>query len=98
MSEACELIISPIFKGLTRPTMMLGVTLEYAVINLVACAILFIASSQILLTLFLFIGIHIGGMILCYVDYQLMNVMASYLRCVGVPNYKYWGCASYEPF
>ncbi len=98
MRESCELIISPIFKGITRPTMMLGVTLEYFIINLIACSILFIASSQILLTLFLSLGFHIGGMILCYVDYQLMSVIASNLRCVGVTNYKYWGCASYEPF
>ena len=92
-----RLDISPVFNALTRPAMMMGVTLEY-------CAASFIFS----MCLFIFLGslpwigiyfpLHMAGWIGCRFDYNIFNVLFKKMECLGVKNKKLWGCVSYEPF
>ena len=91
------LTISPIFTGLTRPAMVMGVTLEYMSICAMAALCLFIlADSPLYLASYL--PLHIFGWLLCKMDPNIFRILMKRADCSYSPNKKIWGCASYEPF
>lgn len=95
MSE--QLTISPIFTGLTRPAMMMGVTLEYMSICAMAALCCFIMGDSPLY-LSVYLPLHVFGWVLCKIDPNIFRILMKRADCVYAPNKKIWGCQSYEPF
>ncbi len=97
MSENNGLHISPIFTGLTRPPMMLGITVDYLFVCFLSSYGLFMLTSK---PLFLigYIPMHIFGWIVCKIDPNFFRVLMKKIECPNVRNKKIWGCQSYEPF
>jgi type IV secretion system protein VirB3 len=92
-----KLLVSPIFAGLTRPAMFLGVTLDYiSISSLAALCFFIIANNPIYLIAYL--PLHIVGWLACRIDHNIFRIMAKQINCAYSPNKKYWGCQSYEPF
>lgn len=92
-----KLIISTVFVGLTRPPMMMGVTLDYL------CLAMMIVLSLTILTnnpicVVLYLPLHLLGWILCKLDPNIFQILLKRADCNYVPNKKIWGCHSYEPF
>jgi type IV secretion system protein VirB3 len=88
----------PIFLGLTRPSMLCGVTQSFFVINAAVCMIAFLATGSFLP---LFAGaplLHGIGYVACLRDARIFDiwlVKARFLKCL---NRAYWQANSYDPF
>lgn len=92
-----KLIISTVFVGLTRPPMIMGVTLDYlSVVMMVILSVTILANNP--LCLFLYLPLHVVGWILCKLDPNIFQILFKKADCNHVPNKKIWGCHSYEPF
>ena len=64
MSEPDRIVTDPLFVGMTRPPMMMGVTFSFFIINMTATAVLFLATNSFL-ALLAGLPIHGAGMLAC---------------------------------
>jgi len=95
--EQQELLISPLFTGLTRPPMMMGITLDYLCLcTLVAMCLFIIANNPLYLIIYL--PMHMVGWIACKIDHNIFRIFIKRAECHYSPNKHIWGCQSYEPF
>ena len=92
-----ELLISPLFVGLTRPPMIMGITLDYVCLSFMVAVCAFIIANSIFYIL-LYVPFHIVGWIACKIDSNIFRIIFKKLSCQTVPNKSLWGCQSYEPF
>ena len=94
MSEG--LTNDPLFVGLTRPTLIFGVSMQYAMVNMIISGIYYIQTSSIKSIL---IGavVHIIGYILCFKEPRFMEL---YMHKLGKfnqnPTKSYYGANSYD--
>lgn len=87
----------PIFVGLTRPTMMWGVTVEGVLVNFMLTAIIFIASNNILLLL-IAVPIHAISYLLCLHDPHIFGLLGQWLKTKGACNSRnYWKASTSSP-
>jgi type IV secretion system protein VirB3 len=92
-----SLISDPIFKALTRPQMVAGVTYNYLVINLVVTIETFIISKSFW-TLALPVVIHLAGVLACLEEPRLVDLWLGRVRlCPNIPNRWFWTSNSYGP-
>ena len=88
----------PMFLGLTRPAMLLGVTQSFFVINAAVCMIAFLGTGSFVP---LFVGaplLHGIGYLACLRDartFDIWFVKARFLKCL---NRVIWRANSYDPF
>lgn len=92
-----KLAISPLFTGLTRPPMIMGVTLDYISICFLLTIVAFIGANSPFYLL-LYLPLHVFGWVACKIDVNIFRIILKRLECQNVPNRKIWGCQSYEPF
>lgn len=97
MGREETLDISQVFVGLTRPSMMLGVTMDYLGISVLTSLCGFILFSSPLYLL-LYLPLHVVGVIACAIDHNIFRLLLKKTECLPVTNKKIWGCQSYEPF
>lgn len=64
----------PLFQGLTRPTMVLGVSYMYFVLNAGICIILFINFQSFKILFIVAPGIHLIGYIICLKEPRAMEM------------------------
>jgi type IV secretion system protein VirB3 len=86
----------PLFVGLTRPTLIFGVSLHYAMLNMMICGMYFIQTSSISIVL-VGVVIHLIGYILCFKEPRFMELylvkLGKFNQC---PNKSYYGANSYD--
>jgi len=88
----------PVFLGLTRPAMFLGVTQGFCVINVFVCMVAFLATSSFTA---LFVGaplFHGLGYLVCLKDPRTFDVWSAKGKCLRCRNRRYWRANSYDPF
>lgn len=86
----------PLFVGLTRPTLIFGVSLQYAMLNMVVCGVYFIQTSS-LYSIFIGIIVHIIGYVLCFKEPRFMELyMIKFGKFNQCPNSSYYGANSYD--
>lgn len=92
-----DLNINPLFVVLTRPPMLLGITMDYLGISVMValCGYILFSSPVYLL---IYIPLHIFGVIACAIDHNIFRLLIKKLECLNVPNKGIWGCQSYEPY
>jgi type IV secretion system protein VirB3 len=95
--KEATLMISPVFVGLTRPPMLLGVTMDYLGITIMIALCGFILLSNPLYLL-IDIPLHVMGVIACAIDHNIFRLLFKKLDCLNVPNKRIWGCQSYAPY
>ena len=86
----------PVFLGLTRPAMFMGVTHSFFVINLIVCLIGFLAAHS-WLALSLAIPIHSLGYLACLHEPRIFDL--AYTRaskCNRCVNRHFWGATTYD--
>lgn len=90
----------PLFQGLTRPTMILGVSYMYFVINAVVCMVTFINTQNFVILLFVAPIIHLIGYLICIKEPRAMELflikMKKGYKCVNRGFHGYTN--SYDPF
>jgi len=89
--------ISLVFTGLSKPPMVLGVTIEYLfIVSIIPIFIVSFTGSA--LWLLMLVPFHLLGWILCRIDAHIFRILLKRLACTATPNNKLWGCQSYEPY
>jgi type IV secretion system protein VirB3 len=90
----------PLFQGLTRPTMIMGVSYMYFVLNAAVCMILFINLQSFKILLMVAPTIHFIGYIICVKEpraIELLIVKASKgYKCLNRGFHGYTN--SYDPY
>ncbi|HBF13541.1 MAG TPA: hypothetical protein DDW49_09220 [Deltaproteobacteria bacterium] len=88
-----------LFLGLTRPTMFLGVTQSFFVINGLVNIVLFLGLNSFL-PLFVFLPLLHGlGYLACLRDPRTFDLWFIYAKCCAkCRNKRFWGANSYDSF
>ncbi|MCE2926870.1 MAG: VirB3 family type IV secretion system protein [Rickettsiales bacterium] len=100
MSGSGRLQSDPLFQGLTRPTMIMGVSYMYFVINAGVNLILFINLQDFMILLMVAPIVHMIGYLICLKEpraIELLVVKASKgLRCINRGYHR--NNNSYDPY
>jgi len=92
-----DLIRTPVFKALTQPQMVAGVTYTYLVINAVVTAEAFLITRSFW-ALGVALLVHIIGYLACLREPRIFDLwLARVSRCPRIPNWRFWRCNSYRP-
>ena len=84
----------PLFVVLTRPNMILGVSVEYLMINLMISVTWFIQTSS-WTSIFVAVVTHFVGCILCFRDPRFMLVILNKVgKCNQCSNKSFYGANS----
>ncbi len=87
MSEKSRLQADPLFKGLARPAMALGVTYLWFMLNGMFIAIFFINTSDFLNTFLLGISIHMVGFLVFSREPRFLDIiMIKGAKCMKCRN------------
>jgi type IV secretion system protein VirB3 len=96
MSQTGRLRVDPLFVGLTRPTMIFGVSVSYAMLNMMISVVWFINTSSFKIV-FIAVVIHFIGYILCFKEPKFMEmILNKNAKCNQCPNKSYYGANSYS--
>lgn len=89
--------IDPLFVGLTRPTMLFGVSYLYAVLNLTVCTMLFLYTNSVILFLLVF-PIHAVGYLGSLKEPRFVEIFLNKLqKCPRTKNGLFHSGNSYDP-
>jgi type IV secretion system protein VirB3 len=94
-----DLVLDPLFLGVTRPPMRWGVTYTALIVNMVCTMEIFVLSRN-LLTLLIAVPIHGICALLCSRDPKFFELAAAWCRTrlpALVSNYSFWSASSYSP-
>ena len=96
MSGTGKLKVDQLFKGLTRPTMLLGVTYTFAILNFMVCSILYVLTKEFKYfgALIIFHGV---GYVICFYEPLFVElIMVKLNKCTRCRNRFFHGANSYE--
>ena len=90
----------PLFQGLTRPPMILGVSYMFFVLNALVSMICFINLQSFYILLFVAPAVHMIGFLICLKEPRAIELiivkMSKAYRCVNRGYHGYTN--SYDPF
>jgi len=88
--------VDPLFLGLARPVMFLGVPRPYFLACITVVTMLFLHTS--LLTYLFFLPLHVFGYLASLSDPRRLEVwLACFAKTRRTPNRDFWGADSYQP-
>jgi type IV secretion system protein VirB3 len=91
-----EINNDPLFVGLTRPTLIFGVSVQYALLNMLISVVSFIQTSNFQI-LFIAGIVHAIGYILCFKEPRFMELyLNKFQKCNQCSNKMYYGANSYN--
>ncbi len=91
-----EINNDPLFVGLTRPTLIFGVSVQYALLNMLISVVSFIQTSNFQI-LFIAGIVHAIGYILCFKEPRFMELyLKKFQKCNQCANKMYYGANSYD--
>jgi type IV secretion system protein VirB3 len=86
----------PLFVGLTRPTMIFGVSVQFGMLNMMIFVLAFIQTSSFRIIPLAFL-IHGIGYILCFKEPRFMEIYINkFDKCNQCSNRMYYGSNSYD--
>ncbi len=86
----------PLFVGLTRPTMIFGVSIQFALLNIMASAVIFVVNSTFKIMPIALL-IHGIGYILCFKEPKFLELyMNKFSKCNLCKNHGYHKANSYK--
>ena len=87
----------PLFKGLTRPPMLVGVSYTFAVTNFLVTALVYIYTNQLFFMLVVAPTLHGIGYMICFNEPLFLElIMTKNNKCGLCANYYYHGARSYD--
>jgi len=69
-----QLATDPLFVGLTRPSMIFGVSIQYAMLNMMVSVTIFIQKSSVYI-IFIALVVHMIGYLLCFKEPRFMELL-----------------------
>jgi type IV secretory pathway VirB3-like protein len=97
MAQDVRLRTYPLFTGMTRPAMLMGVPLDFLVMALFPCIAFYIATATFFSTTFVFLALYAVGWLAARHDERFVCILRGKLS-IHCPNKTYWNCHSYEPY
>ncbi len=98
MADTGSVSTDPLFVGLTRPTMIFGVSFKFFFLNFFV-AILSYINSPGLKVLFIAAGAHLVGYIICFKEPLFLEIyLKKGEKCTRCKNKSYYGANSYDPY
>lgn len=98
MSDGGTLKLDPLFVGLTRPTLLFGVSQSFVVLNALACLGYFVMTSDLKALIFLVFS-HMVGYIICSKEPLFIELyMIKMQKCNKCHNKLYHGTNSYDMY
>jgi type IV secretion system protein VirB3 len=95
--EGGQLEVDKLFKGLTRPAMIFGVSFPFCFINLIVSFMSYVLSDNLLVLLVIMPAIHAVGYIICFKEPLFMELfMVKAQKCSKCTNKLYHGSNSYD--
>ena len=95
MASTGRLKADPLFVGLTRPTMIFGVSISFAMLNMMGSVVYFINTSSMKI-IPIAITIHLIGYILCFKEPKFLELIINRnAKCNQCANKSYYGANSY---
>lgn len=93
---ATDLSTDPLFVGLTRPTLIFGVSIQYGMLNMIISVVGFIQTSSFYI-IPIALAIHGVGYILCFKEPRFMELYTNkFSKCNQCSNRMYYGANSYD--
>lgn len=87
----------PVFLALTRPQMFAGVSWTWCVANFIIAAELFLIFKSVFVLLAACL-VHVFGVIVSLREPRMLDLWIVRMSCCPrVPNFRLWGCNSYQP-
>ncbi|MBV8938211.1 MAG: VirB3 family type IV secretion system protein [Alphaproteobacteria bacterium] len=87
MAGSGRLQSDPLFQGLTRPTMIFGVSYMFFVLNMAICLVIFINSQSFLILLGVMPVLHLCAYIICLKEPRALEMfmvkMKKGLKCLN---------------
>lgn len=95
MGSSGKIKADPLFVGLTRPTLIFGVGIQYAMVNMLICLTYFINSSDFKVIPIAFV-VHMIGYVLYFKEPRFMELYINkFSRCNQCTNRSFHGGNSY---
>lgn len=86
----------PLFVGLTRPTLIFGVSTPFAMLNMMISVVYFIQTSSFWIVPIAGV-IHLVGYLMCFREPLFMELYLNKLsKCNQCANKSYYGANSYD--
>lgn len=86
-----------LFLALTRPSMIMGVTMDAFFINIIVAFCIFILSKNVFFLL-IWVPLHVICLLLCRMDKHIFSLLLGSVRLKKAANKKLWKGVSYEPY
>jgi type IV secretion system protein VirB3 len=86
-----------LFLALTRPAMVMGVTMEAFYLNLIIALCAFLLTKNIFFG-FLWVPLHMVCVVLCRIDKRFFTIFLCNTRLGKTRNTRIWKGESYEPY
>jgi type IV secretion system protein VirB3 len=94
-----KLVSDPLFLGLTRPPMFLGVSYMFVLLNMLGCVLYFINTSDLKGLFVTMPAIHLIGYLITLKEPLFIELfMVKGSKCLRCKNRLYHGANSYDPF
>ena len=91
-----QLDSDPLFVGLTRPSMIFGVSIQYAMLNMMVSVVAFIQTSGVGIV-FIAAVVHLIGYLLCFKEPRFMELyLKKGSKCNLCSNKSFYGANSYS--
>lgn len=98
MSKTGSVSVDPLFVGLTRPSMFLGVSTPFVLLNGFASMVYYIQSSD-LHVIFLAVIIHLVGYVVCFKEPLFLELILTKMqKCNFCKNKGFHQANSYDPY
>jgi len=100
MSSTGQLATDPLFLGLTRPSMLCGVSYTFAALNGICSLLAFIITNQFIFLLVILPLLHMIGWFICLKEPRAIELfIASMSKCNVCRNrYYHGGTNSYDVY
>lgn len=96
-SDGGQLEVDKLFKGLTRPPMILGVSFSFAVLNLCLSFISYLVTNKMKFIVLLMPCIHLIAYIICFKEPLFLELfLTRSQKCSLCINKLYHGANSYD--
>ena len=98
MADSGSVSTDPLFVGLTRPTMIFGVSFKFFFLNFFL-GILSYINSPGLKVVFIAAALHLVGYIICFKEPLFLELyLKKGEKCTRCRNKSYYGANSYDPY
>lgn len=100
MSLAGSVGTDPLFLGLTRPPMLLGVSYTFAALNGIVSLLAFVITTKFFYLLILLPGLHLMGWFICLKEPRAIELFIARMSKCNVCRNRYYhgGTNSYDVY